>query len=354
MAPADATRMPAGRREELTPAWVGAALDAPVRAVEVLDAHSGTTGRVRLGVTYDGDAAGRPASVFVKLAPFDERQRRFVDAVGLGVAEARFYRDVAARTPVRIPHVWHAAVVEDRYVMVLEDLVASGARFPTPRDPDLVDYVTRLVDELAALHARFWSSPEFDGGPLAFIGEGLRLAYGGGGPFIARALDQFADQLPPAFRAVGELYVARTPEIAALFDVEPRTLAHGDPHLGNLFADGDRPGFFDWGMVQHRAGMWDLAYVLCQSVPTEARRVHERAWLDRYRAQLAAHGVTLDAATQWDQYRLFATYAWASATSTAGVGERWQRAEVGQGGMARATAAVEDLDVVAFLQARLT
>ena len=344
--------VPAGTVEELTPAWVAAALDAPVRAVEVLDAHSGTTGRVRLGVTYD-DAAGRPASVFVKLAPFDERQRRFVDAVGLGIAEARFYRDVATRTPVRLPRVWHAAVAGDRYVMVLEDLVASGARFPSPDDADLADYVTRLVDELAALHARFWASPELVDGPLAFVGDGLRLAFGGGGPFIARALDRFADELPPTFRAIGDLYVDRTPDIAALFDVEPRTLAHGDPHLGNLFVDGDRPGFFDWGMVQHRAGMWDVAYVLCQSVPTELRRAHEQAWVDQYRARLAALGVTLDAAAAWEQYRLFAVYAWASATSTAGVGERWQRAEVGQGGMARATAAIEDLDVVAFLTERL-
>ena len=107
-------------------------------------------------------------------------------------------------------------------------------------------------------------------------------------------------------------------------------------------------------MVQHRSGMWDVAYVLCQSVPTPLRRAHERAWLDQYRARLGEHGVTLDAATAWDLYRLFAVYAWASATSTAGVGERWQRAEVGQGGMARATAAVEDLDVVAFLQGRLS
>ena len=346
--------VPAGSPDDLTAAWVGAALDAPVRAVEVLDAHSGTTGRVRLGVAYEDDAA-RPASVFVKLAPFDERQRRFVDAVGLGVAEARFYRDVAARTPVRLPHVWNSAVVGDRYVMVLEDLVASGARFPTPHDPDLVDYVTALVDELAALHAAFWASPELVDGPLAFVGEGLRLQYGGGGPFIARALDRFADELPPTFRAVGDLYVAQTPAIAALFDdAAPRTLAHGDPHLGNLFADGARPGFFDWGMVQHRAGMWDVAYVLCQSVPTELRRAHEGAWLDQYRARLAAHGVALDAATQWDQYRLFAVYAWASATSTAGVGERWQRAEVGQGGMVRSTAAVDDLDSVGFVRERLT
>ena len=349
---------PAGVLADLTPGWVSAALDAPVRAVEVLDAHSGTTGRVRLGLTYDEAAPdagrGRPVSVFVKLAPFNERQRRFVDAVGLGVAEARFYRDVAARTPVRVPGVWHAAVSGDRYVMVLEDLVASGVRFPAPDDPDLGSLVGRLVDELAGLHARFWGSRELVGGPLAFVGEGARLQFGGGGKFIARALASFAGTMPPVFTRVGELYVRRTPEIAALFDVEPRTLAHGDAHLGNLFVDGERPGFFDWGMVMPRAGMWDVAYLLCGSVPTALRRAQERAWIGRYVERLAALGVPFDEATAWEQYRLFAVYAWASATSTAGVGERWQSAAVGQGGMARATAAVEDLDVVGFLEGRLS
>ena len=55
----------------------------------------------------------------------------------------------------------------------------------------------------------------------------------------------------------------------------------------------------------------------------------------------------------WDQYRLFAIYAWVSSTSTAGVGDRWQTEAVGRGGMARATAAVDDLDAVAHLEARL-
>ena len=103
-----------------------------------------------------------------------------------------------------------------------------------------------------------------------------------------------------------------------------------------------------------RAGMWDVAYVLCGSVPTDLRRTHELEWIARYRRGLAAGGVELDEATAWEQYRLFAVYAWASATSTAGVGERWQSAAVGQGGMARATAAVEDLDALGYLEARLT
>lgn len=338
---------------DVTPSWLSAVLDVPVRDVAVVDRHSGTTGRARISLTYGRGAPERPTAMFVKLAPFDERQRRFVDAVGLGVAEARFYRDVAATLTVRVPHVWHAAVEDDRYVMVLEDLVASGCRFPNPEDDDIANVTGRLVDELARLHATFWGSPALEDGPLAFIGDGGRLQFGAGGPFIARAVSRFAAEMPPVFSRLGALYVDSAPQVAALWAAVPATLAHGDPHLGNLFVDGERPGFFDWGMVMPRAGMWDVAYVLCGSVPTAVRRAHEAEWIRRYRDGLARQGVVLDEAAAWDQYRLFSIYAWVSSTSTAGVGDRWQTEAVGRGGMARATAAVEDLDAVAYLEACL-
>ena len=63
-----------------------------------------------------------PPTVFVKLAPSDERQRKLVNMTGMGVAEARFYRDLAHEIPVRVPDVWFADTDDDRYVMVLEDL----------------------------------------------------------------------------------------------------------------------------------------------------------------------------------------------------------------------------------------
>jgi aminoglycoside phosphotransferase (APT) family kinase protein len=337
---------------DVTAVWLSAALATPVRDVEVLAAHSGTTGRARLGLRYERDE-GQPASVFVKLAPFDERQRRFVDAVGLGIAEARFYRDVAAAVPVRVPHVWHAAVDGARYVMVLEDLVASQARFPRPDDADLDEFIARLVDELARLHAAFWADPELIDGSLAFVGDGSRLAFGAGGSFVGHAVERFAADLPPVFAELGARYVADAPAIAALWDLEPRTLAHGDAHLGNLFADGTRPGFFDWAMVMPRAGMWDVAYALCGSVPRDVRRANETAWIARYCAGLADAGVALDEAQAWEQYRLFAVYAWVSATSTAGVGTRFQRADVAVGGMVRATAAVDDLDSLGAVAAAL-
>ena len=66
----------------------------------MLDRSSGTTGRAQVALTGDPSV---PPTVFVKLAPFDERQREFVTSVGMGVAEARFYRDLAPEIPVRIP-----------------------------------------------------------------------------------------------------------------------------------------------------------------------------------------------------------------------------------------------------------
>src|SRR6266511_4575881 len=104
--------------EEVTAEWLRAALGSDVRDGEIVDRHSGTTGRVRIEATVDG----RAEPLFVKLAPFDVRQRRFVDMTGLGIAEARFYAELASDVPLRFPAVHYAAVDNDgRYVMVLED-----------------------------------------------------------------------------------------------------------------------------------------------------------------------------------------------------------------------------------------
>jgi hypothetical protein len=334
---------------DATPEWLTGALGVPVVGVTVLDAHSGTTGRARLGVEYGDDAIG-PASVFLKLAPFDERQRRFVDTVGLGVAEARFYRDLGGEVPIRIPEVHHAALDEDgRFVMLLEDLEAPGLRFPSPDDPDVADSVAAIIEALAQLHARYWADPRLDA-ELRWVTEGWRVGFEGGGPFIAKALDRFGEEMGPTFRRLAALYVERTAEIAALLGAGPPTLIHGDPHLGNLFMDGPRAGFFDWGMVWRATGVRDFAYVLGNSTRTEVRREHEEAWLRTYLDVLGASGIELGFDEAWRQYRLLVIYAWNSATSTAAMGSRWQTEEVGQGGMARATTAVEDLDSVALLE----
>lgn len=340
--------------EELRPEWFARVLDREVFAARVLERSSGTTGRARVALRGAPDV---PATVFVKLPPFDERQRKLVDKTGMGVAEARFYRDLAEELPVRVPGVWFADTDELGYVMVLEDLVSSGCRFPTPNDADIAARALDIVEQLAALHARFWDSSRFaPGGDLEWLAARGIAAGGGGRAFIQQAVDLLGDRMGPAFLRIADVYLARAQDIGELWSSGTGTFVHGDSHLGNLFVDveaGDRTGFLDWAVLCRAPGMRDVAYVMCNSVPPDIRAANERALIDRYRALLAADGVDLDAAEAWDQYRLFAVYAWVAATATAGMGAKWQPVEVGLAGTERATAACEHLGSAELLETLL-
>ncbi len=336
---------------DLTPEWFSAVLERDVRTATVVDRSSGTTGRAQVVLTGDATV---PASVFVKLAPFDDAQRAFVTSVGMGEAEARFYRDLAPEIPVRIPNVWFADTDGDRYVMVLEDLVASGCRFPHPKDDDIAWRAVDIVENLASLHARFWESPRFEpGGDLAWLAPKGTGAAGGGATFVRMAVENLGSRLPEEFHRLADIYLARTDDIVALWNAGPRTFVHGDPHMGNLFVDtndADRTGFLDWAVIGRSPGMRDVAYVLCNSIPAAVRARDERGWVERYCELLAEQGIDLDRDTAWDQYRLFAVYSWVSATSTAGMGSKWQPLHIGLGGTNRATAACDELQCVELLE----
>ena len=355
--------------EDLAPAWLTGVLrrhapDVAVTSAEVVDAHSGTTGRVKLRLRYGGDRGELPDTVFCKLAPFDARQRAFLRHVDIGAMEARFYARLAPEVAVvRVPRVWHAeAGTDGSFIMVLEDLDASGCRFPRPSDADIGERATSTVEELAHLHACFWDSPHF-GEALAWVPERAGFGRGGGhdptaaaaaGRFIREALDAFGSTMPPAFGEMGTLYAERTGEILDLFDDGERTLIHGDPHSGNLFTDGERTGFFDWAMFSRSPGMRDVAYYCCNSIPTDVRREIQADLLGLYRRTLAGHGIGLSAEMAERQLRLFAVFSWVSATSTAAVGSRWQPAKRAVAAMERTTTAVDDLDSVGLLEELLS
>lgn len=329
---------------DLNAGWLGAVFGAPVESVHVLDSHSGTTGRARLGVTWAQSAGqGLPPSVFVKFAPFDAEQRGFVAVNQMGVREARLYRELALELPVRVPLPWYAAFdAAGRYVMVLEDLVAAGCTFPSPRDPRVGEWTAQIVEQLARLHARFHESPRL-ARDLAWLAERGTGAGDFGASLVQLALERVGERLSPAFRRFASLYIERAPAIAARWNAGPATLVHGDPHLGNLFLDGERIGFLDWGVTAVAPGMRDVAYVLCNSVPTELRRAQEREWIARYLRMLAEGGVVLAADVAWEGYRLFAIYSWLAATATVAMGSKWQPEALALISTERATEALMDL-----------
>jgi hypothetical protein len=293
--------------------------------------------------------------VFVKLPPFDAAQRAFVNAIGMGVTEARFYRDLAGEVGLRVPGSWYAEFAgSDQYVMVLEDLEASGCRFPCEDDDDIEFRARDIVEQLAGFHARYWESDRFAADrDLAWISPKSTGKGDGGATFVRMAVDGYADRLPVEFRPLADMYVRRSRDILPLYREGPRTLVHGDSHLGNLFVDGTATGFLDWAVIAHAPGIRDVAYVLCNSIPTEIRRLHERALVARYCEVLARAGITYDFDTAWEHYRLFCCYAWVAATCTLGMGSKWQPERIGLAGTTRATIAATDLGLLELLETKL-
>ncbi|MBJ18461.1 MAG: hypothetical protein CL933_03460 [Deltaproteobacteria bacterium] len=338
--------------------WLSQALSmqAPgtrVREVEIVDAHSGTTGRGRLNVAYVDDR-GLPQTLFVKLAPDDDKQRLFVASNGMGRREAMFYQGLYAEVPVRVPRCYFSSADDsgEQYIMLLEDLEASGCSFRNSSERCSMDYARSMLSQFALLHARFWESPRLQQ-DLAWVEPPLQHEIGA--HLVAAALEQFARDMPPVFREMGELYAAEADAIHQLWNRGAPTLVHGDVHDANLFIDKDVPGFMDWALICRTTGMRDVSFFLAGTLDTEDRRVHERALLVFYRECLLAAGVQAPPMDDlWRQYQWHAAYRWVGATSTLAMRDAWQPVEYTRKSLDRINAALTDLGSVASISDALS
>jgi len=333
--------------DDLTPAWLSEVLGASVQSVELLDHAFSTNQRARIALSYEDGHAG-PASLFVKLAPLDEGHRAMIGAIGMGEREAQFFADVSGSIDLRVPHCYFAGAAGDDFVLLLEDLTTSGCRFSQGEWGVSADAAAVALEELARFHARFESETERD-----TVAPWLRQPDRSPGSeatsgLMRFVLDQNADVLSDTYKAIGELYVEHHARFHALWDEGPRTYVHGDLHIGNVFLDGDRVGFLDWGLSKTSTHLRDVSYFLTMSVDVEARRANERALLETYVGALAsAGGATIDLEHAWQTHRLQASYT-VIATFLAYMPSYADSDGVAlsEGLLRHANAAIEDLEVV--------
>ncbi len=342
--------------EEITPEWLTGAVadrfpDARARTTSVVDAHSGTTGRARLRVDWEG--AQTPAeTLFLKLPPTDETSRLMVLATGMGRREARFYAHVADHVPVRVPRPLFADASEDgaQYLMVLEDLEAAGCTFPDSADSNLLAHSRSMMHSLGRLHAAYRETstprPGFD-----FIEGPMQSEWGK--ILVQTALEKYETEMPNEFGALGRLYLDANEQFLALLEEGTKTLLHGDTHLGNLFVENDEIGYLDWACTCRSVGMRDVAYFCCASLPTQFRLDHESELLAIYRDSMEDAGAPVDAEEVREHYRRYAAYGWIAATATLAAGDRMQSIEVGRRATAQANAAIRDLGTVEYFRERL-
>ena len=76
----------------------------------------------------------------------------------------------------------------------------------------------------------------------------------------------------------------------------PRTLLHGDTHIGNTYrvdgeGDGDETGLLDFQLSLRGCYSRDLTYILTTALSIEERRKHERELIEFYLGELTRGGV---------------------------------------------------------------
>ncbi len=345
------------RPEAITPGWLTEVLAKPlggaeITRVEVLDRHSGTTGRARLGLEYAPGSDG-PATIFAKLTPFEEMSRQIVASTDMGRREARFYEAVAGEVPLRVPRAWYAAHGDEPtdYIMLLEDLDASGCTFPKSVEEHARTRGGQVIEALARLHAHFWEDARFEG-ELSWLPPAMRGALGAA--LVEQARQQLEGDMPPVFGELCRLYSEHHERICDLWDDGPATLIHGDVHSGNHFVDGDRVGFYDWAVISRSPGIRDVGIYLCNSCPPEVRREEEQGWLRAYRQTLVDAGVDApDLESLWQRYRLAVLYGWVAATTTAALGDRLQPLSVSLPATRSATQTCAELETLEAFRALL-
>ncbi len=177
-----------------------------------------------------------------------------------------------------------------------------------------------------------------------------------GPKLVRRALEQYAEDMPPEFRELGALYVEQAAAIHRLWTQGSPTLVHGDIHDGNMFFDpsyegSGGPGFLDWAIIGRTSCMRDVAYFLAGTLKPEDRETHLQALLDFYISQLTENGVTVpDRATLWQQYQWHVAYVWVAGVTTLAMGSEWQPINYVLQTMERLNGAVQDCACIPALR----
>ena len=332
--------------------WLGQALNKEVVASEMVDAHSGTTGRVVLEVGF-ADNPEQATRLFVKLPPTDDMQKAFVTSSGMGRREALFYSQLAQEVPVRVPRCFYADcdVSGEQYIMVLEDLEQSGCTFRSASASYSLEYIRSVLASFAQLHATYWRSPRFTT-DLAWIEPPVQHEIAV--HLVEQALATFSTQMPPVFTQMGQLYLAHTDGIHGLWNEGAHTPIHGDVHDGNLFFDGDTPGFLDWALTAKAPAMRDVGYFLAGAMDTKDRQNHQQSLLDYYRDQLLVHGVEAPSREElWLQYQWHVAYVWVGATVTLAMGDEWLPTSYTRKSLERINQALVDLGSISAFEDHL-
>ena len=164
---------------------------------------------------------------------------------------------------------------------------------------------------LGALHGSWWG--KVDSEQMVAMFDYANPEYGaavqaGYEAFLEPALEKFGWLFSDYTKEVARALGPRTAQLLADMNADNRTLVHGDYRLDNLLFHPDLGehgvAAVDWQISGRGSGLYDVAYILCNSVPTALRRQREEPLLREYHATVCDLGATDYSFEQcWLEYR---------------------------------------------------
>ncbi len=297
--------------EDVTADWLAQATGLAVTGVE----HS----QIGVGIGVSGavyrsrlTGTGVPETVVVKLPALAEEAVFTSTVLRMYIREVKFFNELAAHCPIRVPACHFAAVDEEtsQFVVVMEDM-ADVRMVDQIAGMDIAD-AQQAVDELATWHAKFWGESQalVESGVAVSIGDPVYPAVL---PIVfAEGWEKFTAEadVPPEILEVGPRWVDALPGLLDELVGGPTTALHGDYRADNiLFADDGSVVLLDFQLTGHGTASYDLAYFITQSLTADTASEHERALFDRWIAALIANGVPENETTGlWEKYRTAALF----------------------------------------------
>ncbi|MBW2243926.1 MAG: phosphotransferase [Deltaproteobacteria bacterium] len=285
--------------------WLSEAVGARVSTFEMEFLEGGVlSDAFRLhDIRYASDPSTGPISVIVKIASRYERRREMAIENNAYLKELNFFRDLASDVSLRTPAIYHAnsdgSEGAERFVLVMEDLRVHSRVFDQVDDNPDEPFMRKIAVEIAAMHAKYWESPEirlpwlspgshryvftFDAACrqspdrlLEFIGlwrkmYGRELFEEGGareseaitrllcGPESEIILDRISDRL------------SQRPHTLLHGDLRADNIFRSDPSLG-LGVDDSALTYIDWQLLGVGPPGIDFAQAWIHSLPTAVRR----------------------------------------------------------------------------------
>ena len=351
--PEDTLTLPLGT-DEITPAWLTAALGVRYPGVEVTAVHIGgviwgTATKVRLLLDYNaaGHAHSLPATMFLK-AGFGGHDHMAVVAPAYA-REVEFFRNVAPQLPVRVPQCYFAGTDPrtGQGVLLLEDLLARNVSFGRATAPVSAEVAAATLDVQARFHAKWWEASEL--GALELHPGGLRnlmLYLLEEEHFDACMARPRAQWVPEPLRDRARVRAAAE----AMWDLDqapPHCMIHGDAHIGNMYFEPDgTPCYLDWQGAMRGPWAHDVTYFVVGALTVDERRRSEQDLLRHYLARLVAYGAPAPGFDEaWLAYRRHVIHGFFWVVNP----EELQPEDVNEAEAERFSVAAADLDVLEAL-----